>query len=116
MKNLIIAPQRMCAKCREYKPLNAENWRRNKNCGEGFDVYCKSCAQKAIKFHYRKFSSKDKAIRGKVGVKCLLWSPRCGVCPCISENNVSACWRIENLHPKSIEYPRGLKAEAPQGS
>jgi hypothetical protein len=113
MEKVIEQKMATCLRCGRSKPLDAEHWRRNRNLHSGFDRYCKLCCQKAIKDHYRKFNRHDKAARGKVGVKCLLWSPRCGVCPCTSVNDVSACWRIAEIDPTSESYPEGLNHEAP---
>jgi hypothetical protein len=113
MKKDTEVKTRRCYTCKEFKPLDEEHWRHNKNFSSGFDRYCKLCAQKAIKAHYRRFTKFDKVIRGKVGVKCILWAPRCGVCPCRNESDLSACWRIAKLIPTSDKYPKGIIAETP---
>ena len=108
MSNQIILPQRMCPTCREYKPLDEAHWRRDKGSPTGFTRLCKPCTQKMIKAHYRRFTYIDKAKRGKVGVKCILWSPKCGVCPCVAENVLTACWRLVKIKPGSDGYPLAM--------
>jgi hypothetical protein len=108
MKTVTQSPMKTCPKCGELKPLDPQYWRRDKSSPTGFNRYCKACTQKSIKAHYRRFTYIDKAKRGKVGVKCLLWSPKCGVCPCVAENDLSACWRLSKIKPSDVGYPKEL--------
>jgi hypothetical protein len=108
-----IVEWKTCTLCGKSKPLDPEHWRRNKKYGDGFDKYCKPCAQQEIKAHYHPFSKDDIAKRGVVGIWCLLWSPKCGVCPCASKSDLSECWRLARIHPASEYYPEELNHEAP---
>jgi hypothetical protein len=96
---------KICTACGKRLPLDAKHWRRASNSPDGFYSQCKDCTKKTLKEHYRKYTKIDVIERGVIGVKCLLWSPRCGVCPCTSEDDLSACWRLAKVNPDGDRYP-----------
>lgn len=100
---------KICTMCGEDKPLNAKNWRKDKNTLDGWQPRCKPCASKNAKSHYRSWKTSDLLDRGRVGVHCLLWSDYCGMCPCKSIMDVSLCWRLEDSGgPEYEDYPVSL--------
>ena len=109
MKRVIQSPVKTCPTCEKIKPLDPKYWRRDSRSHDGFTRHCKLCTQKAIKDHYRSYTTNDVMDRGKIGVKCILWSPRCGVCPCPSESDLSRCWRLIKIKSDSEGYPIELE-------
>jgi len=103
-KDLMLVTTKVCTNCGKRLPLNTEHWRRNKLSLDGFYSQCKPCTKKSLKDHYRKYTKVDIVERGEVGVKCILWAQKCGVCPCI-EHDLSACWRIARISPNDVRYP-----------
>lgn len=98
---------RTCSVCREKKPLDADNWRRDKYARGGWSVKCKTCQQQTTKERYRKFRAKDVEERGEFGVYCVLWSDAvCGVCPC-TPADLTECYRLteEESDPNHEGYP-----------
>lgn len=85
--------------------MTPKHWRRYHSSPDGFMLHCKECTVKSIKNHYRKWYMRDVLERGQVGVKCLLWSEYCGVCPCPSETELEQCWRLEDSGPEYEDYP-----------
>lgn len=108
MTKLAKVKTKICTACKEEKPLDAEHWRRNKRSSDGFYTLCKPCSKKEVKDHYRKWNKRDIDRRGEVGVRCVLWSPRCGICPCI-QGDLSACWRLAKIKPDGESYPVELE-------
>jgi hypothetical protein len=94
-----------CIACGETKPLTREYWRRQRTSPDDFMAQCKECASAAIKEHYRGWKMRDVLVRGEFGVKCVLWSPKCGWCPVESEDDMSACWRLDELEEDDDRYP-----------
>ncbi len=99
------AQTKLCPECWVRKPLTLAYWRRDNHNRDGFTTRCKACTQRMIRNHYRWWTRAHLLERGVVGVKCLLWSLRCGVCPCPSEDDLTQCWRIRKLSPKDDGYP-----------
>jgi hypothetical protein len=112
-KRIVTTNMKTCPSCGETKPLDPLNWRRDNHSSDGYGKYCKPCTQQAIKAHYRSYTKEDIARRGEVGVWCLLWSPVCKVCPCVSKSDLSECWRLAKIDPTSESYPEELNHEAP---
>jgi hypothetical protein len=104
-----LAQTKFCTGCNKRLPLDAEHWRRNASSPDGFYTQCKSCTKQVLKDHYRRYTKVDVAERGEVGVKCILWSSKCGVCPCISESDLSACWRLAKMRSDGEGYPIELE-------
>lgn len=102
-------PTKTCTNCGRRLPLNAKYWRRASASSDGFYSQCKDCTKKSLRDHYRKFTKVDVLERGEVGVHCILWSPKCSVCPCVSEYDLSACWRLARIKPDSDGYPDPLQ-------
>ena len=98
---------RVCSTCGEEKPLDEDNWRRDKYARLGWSVKCKTCQVKNIKARYRHFTKKDVEERGEFGVYCVLWAESvCGVCPC-TPDDLTKCWRLteEESDPDNEGYP-----------
>ena len=111
MKAKSVALMKICTVCRRRLPLTNEYRSRSGLSSDGFYPHCKDCVKKSAKDQYRKFTKVDVIERGEFGVKCVLWSPKCSVCPCVSEDDLSACWRIANIKPESSRYPIPLNPE-----
>jgi hypothetical protein len=103
----ILVPTKICTACGQRLPLDAKHWRRASNSFDGFYSQCKDCTKKSLQDHYRKYTKIDLIERGEAGVKCILWSQKCRVCPC-TEHDLSACWRIAKINPDSDGYPVDL--------
>jgi len=107
-----LDPTKICTVCGRSLPLIAKYWRLSSASTNGYYSQCKDCCKKLHQEHYRKFTKIDIIERGEVGVKCILWSPKCSVCPCISEYDLSACWRLTNTKLISDKYPIPLAQKA----
>ena len=81
---------KICTACGKTKPLDAENWRRDRTKPDGFYVQCKPCSKLSVLAHRRRWRPGDVKERGEVGVRCLLWAPACGEC-----EDIQTCWRLE---------------------
>ena len=102
---------KICTICNRRLPLTAKYWRRSSFTSDGYYPQCKECVSKSQRDHYRKFTRIDMVERGEFGVKCVLWSPKCGVCPVISEHDMSPCWRITGINLGSLEFPIPMEPE-----
>jgi len=100
-----LSHYKTCTNCGRRLPLDSEHWRRASASRDGFYSQCKDCTKKALKDRYRKYTKIDVLERGYVGVHCILWSPKCSVCPCVSEYDLSACWRLSRIKPDRDGYP-----------
>ena len=110
VKNKAIKTK-ICTVCGRRLPLTTEYWRRSSYTSDGFYPQCKECISKSARDHYRKFTRTDVIERGKFGVKCVLWAPKCGVCPVKTEDDISPCWRIFGTKLSSHAYPIPIEPE-----
>jgi hypothetical protein len=102
---------KICTVCGRRFPLTAKYWRRSSFTSDGFYPQCKACVSKSARDHYRKFTRIDVVERGQFGVKCVLWAPKCEVCPVTTEHDMSPCWRISGITLSSLEYPIPMEPE-----
>src|SRR5512138_1689665 len=100
MRNLSIPKTKICRGCQRELPLTAEYFRRFKGSRDGFQARCKDCNQTWIREHYVHFTELDFERRGSVGVKCPLYSPKCGKCLAVPD-----CWRLVGLKPGDDRIP-----------
>jgi hypothetical protein len=106
-KSKASTPMLICTKCWQRKPATREYFRIDRSSKTGFQSACKICAQKIVREHYQHYTAIDKAVRGKVGVHCILYAyAKCSVCM-----DLSACWRIAKLTPTGDSYPDKLKEQ-----
>jgi hypothetical protein len=88
---------KICARCKKEYPATNEYFRRNSSRFDRLDYYCKTCAKAIGRAYMKDLYARDREVKGKLGVRCPLWTKRCGEC-----FYINSCWRIKNDKPEDL--------------
>jgi hypothetical protein len=91
------AKLKMCSKCHNSYPATEENFRRDSRTRDGFGIYCKPCIRAMQRNPNKEYYIRTAFEKGVLGLRCPLWTDRCGHCDAIN-----TCWRIVDDQPEDL--------------